>query len=737
MSLALDTRGILDTLRPRRDAVRRRLAAVRRRVRARLLLSGLTWTWCALFLFAATSLAADWLLRLSLPLRLSLLAAAGIAIALIVGRRLLSPLLVRLDDLDLAAVLDRRCPGVGQRVAAVLQLPRLIEGPVTASPAMVQAAVLEQAHALEQTDLTSAFDHRASRRMLLLLTATALLAGGFVYRLPQTAELWAHRWLLGSNQRWPQRNYLTVVGLNGESRLLAPRGEPLLIEVDGAPRFTDQDGAWTLSGRGEMLRITAPEPPSVSAPETVAIRYWPADGPAKQGNFTHFTDARFRYEIPQVNEPLDVSITGGDDWFGPIRIEPIERPAVQSLVIRSRVPGRDEVGTHTADGAEAQLLFLPDTELTLELTATVPLRGARLSAKEGDPPALKRRDATHYVASWQMKEAQTLQLGLVGQEGSLDSKPYYVSIGLLIDREPRVALRSSGVGRRVTPQARLPLALHAADDFGLVGLALEMEQTVLKDEKPETKNQHLPLELPSSPAGVALTDLDEQPTFSLAEHTLVPGTLLKVRGQATDNRMQGAQTGSSRWLSFQVVTPEELFYEILMRQRAERAKFGAALETAKSQIAPLAGLPPADVAFGLVRKHQVVARQVWQVANRLEITLTEMALNELGSAQARELLQTKIINAIRHLHAEPMTRLRVSLESVAADPEGATESLVEARELQQEVVDSMSKILEQMAQWENFVDVLNQLKSIVKLQGGVLDATEEEKKKRTRDLFDD
>jgi hypothetical protein len=736
MSLALDTRGIVEELRPRRDAVRRRLAAVRRRVRARLLLAGLTWTWGALFLFAVSSLAADWLLRLSLPVRLSLAGAAGAVLCGIIWRRLISPLRVRLGDLDLAALLDRRCPGVGQRVASVLQLPALIEGRVWASPGMVQAAVLEQAQALESTDLTSAFNRRAHRQMLLFILITGMAAGGFAYRFPQTAALWARRWFAGSNERWPQKTYLTLAGLGEAGRLLVPRGESLLIEVDAQPHFTGQTGAWQLSGRGETLLVQSDHPPETAPPDAVAITYRPGDAPVKQGSFTHYSDSLFRYEIPAVSEPLDISITGGDDWFGPIRVEPIDRPSVKSIRIQARRAGRDEVDTHTAEGADAQLLFLPDTELTLELTADVPLAAAELSVKEGAAPALNRLEATRYAAQWTMKEAQTFQIGLVGEEGALASKPYYLSIGLLIDREPRVSIRSSGVGRRVTPQARIPLALHAADDFGLAALAIEIEQVVPKEEKPETKTERIALDLPASTPDALPTDVDQQPTFALSEHVLAAGTLLKLRAQATDNCAQGAQTGSSRWLTFQVVTAEELFYEILMRQRAERAKFSSALESAKSQTEPLAVVPTADAAFALVRKHQVIARQVWQVANRLEVTLTEMELNELGSSQARELLKTKVIDAIRQMHSEPMTRLPVALESVAADP-SANEPLAEARQLQEEVVDQMTKILERMAQWENFVDVLNQLKAIVKLQSGVLEATEEEKKKRTQELFDD
>ncbi|HJT36555.1 MAG TPA: hypothetical protein VJ783_31320 [Pirellulales bacterium] len=737
MSLALDTRGILDTLRPRRDAVRRRLATVRRRVRARLLLAGTAWTWAAVFLFCAASLALDWLLRLSLPVRMTLLAVGAVGVAWVAWRHLLSPLLFRLDDLDLAAILDRRVPGVGQRVAAVLQLPGLLESRILASPSMVQAAVLEHAQALEQADLWSAFDRRAHRRQWLLLIATALAAGGFYYACPEAAAIWERRWFLASHERWPQHTYLSVVGLGDDGRLLVARGESLPLEVTAQPQFSGRSGAWKLGGRGETLLIPSLGTPTSRLPEQVSIRYEAASGFSRVGNFTHYGGSEFRYEIPQVVEPLDVSVTGGDDWFGPIRVEPIDRPTVSSLVVLARRPGSDEAQQHTPEGADAQLLFLPDTKLELQLVSSVPLAAATLSAKEGSPPPLERRDDTHYLARWTMREPQTLEISLISSEGNLESKPYYLSIGLLIDRPPRVLARSSGVGRRVTPQARIPLALHASDDFGLTSLTAEIEATVPKEEKPETKLHKVSLELPPSVPENPPTDFEIQPMIGLTEYSVAPGTIVKLRGAAVDNCAQGSQTGASRWLTFQVVTPEELFYEILMRQRAQRAKFAAALETAKSQTEPLAGLPTAEVAFALVRKHQVIARQIWQVANALDATLQEMALNELGSVQARELLKTKVIEAIRQLHGAEMVELRSALEAVAADPAGADQSLTAAREQQQAVVDQMAKILEQMSQWENFVDVLNQLKSIIKLEGGVLEATEQEKKKRTQELFDD
>src|SRR5581483_10650093 len=127
--------------------------------------------------------------------------------------------------------------------------------------------------------------------------------------------------------------------------------------------------------------------------------------------------------------------------------------------------------------------------------------------------------------------------------------------------------------------------------------------------------------LPSASDAAAPTDFEAKPTVALSEFGLASGTLVKLRASAVDNCAEGGQTGTSRWLSFQVVTPEELFYEILMRQRAERTKFGQALTMAKSQSQTLDLPATAESAAALVRKHQLIARQAWQVANRLDATL--------------------------------------------------------------------------------------------------------------------
>src|SRR5205085_924723 len=183
-----------------------------------------------------------------------------------------------------------------------------------------------------------------------------------------------------------------------------------------------------------------------------------------------------------------------------------------------------------------------------------------------------------------------------------------------------------------------------------------------KDDKPESKTYKLHSEKP--PEGQPPQPLREHDQeIALSEYSLAPGNVVRVRGLAVDNCLLGSHTGYSRWISLQVVSAEELFYEILMRQRDQRQKFNTALQTAKKQAETLAQLTEQEEAIGLVRSQQVIARQVWQIAGQLEATLLEMKYNDLGSEQARDLLDTGIIAPMRALHDDELSRLRAQFDS--------------------------------------------------------------------------
>ena len=728
-------------LHPRREALRERLNDFRWRIRGNLALQGLRYTWCAAVGLAALAFFSDWWLRFGTSIRIFLALLGFAAVAYFAYRKLWRPLSVRLNDLDLAAILDRRRPGVGHQVANVLELPKLLEEKPSVSPILVHAAVVEHSEELRKVDWSDVFHEKRKRLAQGLLAGTLVLIVGWWILFPGAARLAFARWFGASSERWPQRTYLSLLGLGEGNSLIVPRGESLTLQVTSSPEFRwdEKRSRWFVPERGDALYLVgkSSKPPKSEEPDVVSIRYRAESDSTHLANFERFEDGLFKYEMASVTEPTLVTILGGDDWIGPIRIVPVDRPSAESLVIESLAPGASTWNSQPCNRAGDELQFFRDTKLRLRLVARQPLEEARIAAKAGNPPTFERESETDFVAAWTMESSLTMEMTLVDRQAKLESKPIYLTVGLREDRKPKLTLRSTGVGKRVTPNATIPLVVHADDDLGLASLKVDLEQVIPAGEKPEVRNHGFAVELPPANShGELPTDVERQSNVVLRAYGTIPGSQVKIVATATDNCQQGTQSGVSRPLVFQVVTAEELFYEILMRQRAERAKFGVAVESAKTLNDELGVLVEAEKAGGASRKHQVVARQAWQVANRLETLLKEMQLNELGTPESHA-MQDKIILSVRELHNGAIAAQRDRLEAIAADFENSSEKLVVARTAQAEIASEMEKLLAQMSFWESFVDVINQVKSVMKKEQGVQSATEEQNKAKTDDLFDD
>jgi hypothetical protein len=193
------------------------------------------------------------------------------------------------------------------------------------------------------------------------------------------------------------------------------------------------------------------------------------------------------------------------------------------------------------------------------------------------------------------------------------------------------------------------------------------------------------------------------------------------------------QTGTSRTVTFRVVTPEELFREILLRQQAERARFRTSIAESEKLRADLVSLSSPDAATALARQHRLTQREVGRIANALTECLTEMRLNVLGGPEAWDLMENGIIKPLRVLNDGLMSEQRDALDGLAktVDPK----KLAEAGTRQEQIIAKMNEILKQRSQWDSFVDVINQLNEIIKMQDNVKNNTEKLKEKQTEDVF--
>lgn len=750
MAIATD---ILDpgTFRREQMLLRSRLARLRRRLRLQMALEFALDAAVALVGLAALLVLLDWWFRLGLTARLIILGIALLGVLpLLVVRAIRRWRATRLDDLSLALTLDRFRPGTGGRVAEVLQLPDLLDEPPEAvSPALVRLAFQQASEALAASDWALLWNRGRTAMRASALLGALLVPTLFAILAPEAARLSVARWLLGSTERWPQRTYLTVVGLSDRDRLLAPRDEPFPLEVRAdLPDMEASKSLWIVRGRGEPLVLPARSKVpvfSLRIPKEVHIRERTAKGTVRDAVMLATDRAisgyklppSFRYELPPSSTSTTIELTGGDDWLGPLKVERVDRPALAATRLRVREPGSAE-GTFRAVAESVQHpVFLPDTEVDLTLIGNEPIAEARLTVHPGAPPKLKRIDARTFTGRWTLREALTLEIQLTSRATGLDSKPAFLSIGLMRDRAPRVTLRALGVGAHVTPVATIPLSFAATDDRGLAAVRLQIERTTTIDDKAEPKTTRQTVTLPlAAEGGRTVLDHQARHDVELAADVPAAGTVIRIVGEAEDRSAQGVQVGRSPALHLLVVPPDELFYEILMRQRAERAKFLTVQEGFEKRGKSLDGTPASDAYAVVVRGLNTGARQLDLIAGRISDTLQEMKLNQIGSPKSHRLLQEGVVDPIRGLNSGPMTELRGVLQSLSGNGPKARADAESARRLHRDVVARLKTILDQMSQWESFVDVVNQVAEVIKMQHNVLQAAEKARDARTQEIFD-
>ncbi|MDB5351954.1 MAG: hypothetical protein JWN86_3201 [Planctomycetota bacterium] len=728
----------LGSLREEQARLRAWLAGLRRTLRFQMALEFALDATAGAVLAGAVLVTLDATFRLGLSARQILLGVSliGITSALVI-RTIPRLRAVQLDDLSLAMTLDRVRPGTGQHVADVLQLPDQIdEARPSASPALVRLAVLRAADALKAADWEAHWNWDRTAGRSLALVGALLVPIAFALVAPNPARLSFARWLQGSNERWPQKTYLSVAGLGGGNRMLAPRDELFAIEVHAdLSALQPRKSGWSLTGRGEPFAIRN-RPKVPTAPKTVRLRERAADGSVRDAVMTAIAPGRYRHELPPSSASSTFELVGGDDWLGPIRVDRVDRPSLAALKLRVRDAGSATGAFRAIEDSGQSLIFLPDTEVEITLVGSEPIALTRVDMSPGASPGLGRVDPRTFSGRWTLREATTLEIQLTSEGTGLASKPTFLSLGLLKDREPRVALRAQGVGAHVTPVATIPLTLAATDDLGLASLRLQFERTAQAEGKAEPTSTRQAIAMPlAADGGRAVLDHQARHDVDLQVAPPAIGTILRFQAEAEDRCARGPQVGRSGVVQMQVVSPDELFYEILIRQRAERAKFLAAVESAETQTPILATTASAEDYLKVSRSLHSGTRQLDQIAARIADSLVEMKLNQVGSPKSHRLLQEGVIDPIRALNSGPGTELRSVLQALGggAGPGDAEK----ARRLHGEVVARMKVILDQMSQWESFVDVVNQIAEVIKIQQKVLKSTQDARESRTKEVFDD
>ena len=765
MTLAFDPPASAAADRPTAAAdvavLKASLATLRRQTHGWIWLESLAWLCLAAVAFFWVSLAIDWSLEPPRWARAALLLAAAAGLATLLARKLMARLAADLSDAHLAVVVERTHPSFRDSLSTAIEL-------ASSPPADVNHELLARTAAEAKANLGQLRPERIFRRRRLAMLAFAAVAAAasiaaLTLARPAVAGLWVQRLPLLGDQPWPRQVRLVVDDFPGGVRKVA-RGSDVdvIVHAQAADRLPEVvDLRWRVAhdggiGRhaGSGMRLDA---------------NWRADRMGARGGATADGQA-FGHLLKSVTDSLDLEIRGGDARLRNLRVEVLEPPAMETLLITSTPPAY--LGGGPRGAPPTRVVQIPrGSAVEIACTSTKPLSAATmvaLSAATGasgsgssaeevlatlrdsdartpgeltvdapdgsEPPLPQSRTLVGRIAA--LDADRTIVVRFTDTDGLVNREPMTFVLSALPDEPPRVALRLRGISTAVTPRARVPLVGTISDDHGLAGATVNL-----------TMADAVETSLPVSRvrAGDAVVELPAEAAemVPLEPLGLTIGRAIKLSVTATDTCTLDGEpnAGTSDVWSLDVVTPESLVAmlearEIILRRRYEscvadltQARDGFATprrdETAAAGGDEASGPAPAS-ALGEATSR--AAGETAELAEAFRSIRLEFDNNQLITPELEARLITQIADPLASLSTADLPTLAAACRTETSRPE-----LVRRADL---VLARMREVLDKMMELESFNEVVELLRGMIRTQEQIRTDTLDQQKRRAREALE-
>ncbi len=740
--------------------------------------------WDSVLAVAAVILGAFWLgLALDyLPVQLGgtemprlartlLLLVVAVAVGVIVLTMLVGRLRRPLPDDSLALLVERHHPKLGGRLVTAVQLNRPGRSGDSHSPGLLQAVHDQAAAAIDEVDPNRVFRWEPLVRKALVAGPLALLALVFLVVSPQAFARAASRLTLLSDEPWPRRAHLEMVGV--ELPVVSASDDE--SEAPELIKFTDNTVRLPRGSNG-TLRIRA-KADDAELPVVCTVYYRSDSGTRGQSNMRRVGRVVDGYQgfildgppLSSLSESLRLDVRGLDDRLDDFRIEAVQPPALTEMNVSVRYPdylrgeGSGDVDMQAA--YQSGLRLSEGSDVTLLATSSVPLgqTDVVLKTDEGEDADVEleysddRREVRLTLKDFDA--ATTVSLVPRDVDGISAQAPYRYFLGVVLDEPPQLEMRLRGIGSAVTPIAKIPLEAMVKDDYGVEALVISVTPS-----NDEGEGEAATVSPDLSRDGEAETELDLRDMVTdgrLPE--IQPGGAISVIGEASDRYDLGSvHLTRSEVFRLQVVTPEQLLALMERRELALRARLEQTIDETRNlrdtlDLLRRRGFEDPDNGTlddaERTRQEQVRRLRVQQsglqakktseelsgIAASLDDILQEMVNNRVDSVDRRERIGTGVRDPLRQIVEEPLQRLEgqiVEIEQSVAETEKAAEKTAEAVETAEDVLLQLTAVLEKMLDLESYNEILDMVRELIDDQDKLLEDTKAERKKRVLELFE-
>ncbi len=494
-----------------------------------------------------------------------LLLMIGLA-GFVVWKRLLSRLLQPIRDRQLAVLLERAYPELGESLITSVDLQTVgrtknreqEHDPLSDGyyPFFLQKTVRNAAHVLRPLDVRSLFRYR---RLAVLFSLAMLFGGtvlGFCSVYTETAEIWFSRNILLSEKEWPRFSRIVLEGFDAEGRVRIAKGDPFpcIVKADA----------------------TAPQVPS-----RVQIQWALAEGGSRGGKT--ITIDRFQSEtvdgveyrtflhtIPELLDSVVLTVIAGDTRIEGRLIEVVPPPNILDYELTVHYPEYRKRPDQTLR-PNGRATIPEGSSLAIRGRTNKPLRSGTVSINGGPAVAVESIEAdTLLTRIDDLRTSALLEFSLEDTDGIANRMPVRLDLEIVNDQPPTVGARLDGIGAAITPIAVLPVQGEVTDDYGLVDVRFrfatarnpipvplgedpdapavdpqrqEQQQGQQQEQSEQPQEQQPVASEPQSdqegsePIAALDGTITNQPlgqTFSVAERQLKPGDRLTLFVEASD-----------------------------------------------------------------------------------------------------------------------------------------------------------------------------------------------------------
>ena len=725
-----------------------RLSQLRGQLTRWLLVDGLSHWMAALLCLLVVDMGLDRLFKMDFAQRLIMLGVMVSFAVVYLVYRVIRPLANRPGDDALLYEVEAKNQTLNESLLTGAQLAR--QGDLEslgASRALADATIQDSIARAAEIDFATTLNQPRYRNNLLLLGVGGVLLAVLAIGVNQNGfmKTWFNRNILLLEDQWPQATYLEIVGAQ-EGELVLPRGidHRQLVQVSDDSRLFDVDVS---------LEIDGPSGTTVHAMKPTG----------RQNGREHL------FVLHNVATEFRMRASGGDDVTEWVTVRLVEPPGVTQLDLQTIFPDYTGLAPESLPGSGPHAV-LSGSQLDVRARFNKPVSVAALRLGEqqfemtpvGDPQAATQYEIRLPADGGALAGGQ-YEFVLTDRSGLSSMRTSKFTIKTREDGPPKVRSKLLGISGLVVPRARVPVSFSADDEFGLKQIGLDCHWKNSDEDAAQNETQSFSKVIRElKETGATVRSLDDVEVLDLESLKLTPGASFMLSVVARDNRPPTPNVSRSSEFLLRIVTEQELRDDMLRREIEQRKAFEQAYDAQMELASALRGVAAMkpngqtpeqfkasreERLITIGRDQKAVGTSIDAVANRFEEFLVEAKNNRLdedeqalaGGQTIEQRFDVGIIQPIRRLDADLIALASRNLDNcrrLIDDQQQWVSAVTETGEVQAQIMMEMKRILDAMADSENFQEVVNKLLEIKRSELQIKSEMDK-REKSDDDIFDD